>query len=58
MEEAKEICDEQGVKLVALAQPLRLALTGKTRSPGIFELLSILSLEEGRKRIKNLISQL
>lgn len=55
---AKLICDENATKLVALAQPLRLALTGKTASPGVFELLEILSLEEGNNRIRNLISQL
>jgi glutamyl-tRNA synthetase len=55
---AKNVCTEFEVKLVALAQPLRLALTGKTRSPGVFELLEVVPREESRKRIEKLISLL
>jgi glutamyl-tRNA synthetase len=33
---------ERGIKLVEIAQPLRVALTGKTVSPPIFEVMEIL----------------
>jgi glutamyl-tRNA synthetase len=52
---AKNICKEHEIKLVALAQPLRLALTGKIRSPGVFELIELLGFEEVETRVKKLI---
>lgn len=42
------------VKLGAVAQPLRAALTGSNASPGIFEVLSILGRAEGCARIKEI----
>ena len=42
-----------GVKLGDLAQPLRAALTGRTTSPGIFDVLAILGREESLARIKD-----
>ncbi len=39
------------VKLGDLAQPLRAALTGRTTSPGIFDVLAILGREESLARI-------
>jgi glutamyl-tRNA synthetase len=39
--------DETGLKLGKIAQPVRVALTGKTASPGIFEITAIL----GKKRV-------
>jgi glutamyl-tRNA synthetase len=41
----------QGVKLGQVAQPLRVALTGSTASPGIFEVLSVLGPAETRQRL-------
>jgi glutamyl-tRNA synthetase len=41
----------QGVKLGDLAQPLRAALTGRTTSPGIFDVLAILGREESLARL-------
>ena len=55
---AKTICKEHEAKLVALAQPLRLALTGGTCSPGVFELLEILGSAESSKRLSRLVEQL
>lgn len=55
---AKNICDENKVKLVTLAQPLRLALTGKTFSPGVFELIELLPIDEFKKRVAHLIKVL
>jgi glutamyl-tRNA synthetase len=46
------VCNELSIKLVKLAQPIRIALTGSSASPGIFELLSVLGKEEGIARLK------
>ncbi len=55
MEHAKVLCEQQGEKLVTLAQPLRLALTGGVTSPGVFELLEVLGKERSLDRIKRLV---
>ena len=41
----------QGVKLGAVAQPLRAALTGRTTSPGIFDVLAVLGKQESLARL-------
>jgi glutamyl-tRNA synthetase len=38
----KAVMDQTGLKLGKIAQPVRVALTGKTASPGIFEIIAIL----------------
>ncbi|WP_407174681.1 glutamate--tRNA ligase [Bradyrhizobium sp. STM 3562] len=43
--------EANGLKLGAVAQPLRVALTGKTTSPGIFEVLSVLGQAESLARL-------
>ncbi|MGB2931689.1 MAG: glutamate--tRNA ligase [Methyloceanibacter sp.] len=43
--------EEAGLKLGKLAQPLRAALTGKSTSPGIFDVLEVLGREESLARI-------
>jgi glutamyl-tRNA synthetase len=43
--------EAEGLKLGAVAQPLRAALTGRTASPGIFEVLEALGREESQSRI-------
>jgi glutamyl-tRNA synthetase len=53
MEEAvRRFADSQGVKLGQVAQPLRVALTGSTVSPGIFEVLSVLGPDETGLRLR------
>jgi glutamyl-tRNA synthetase len=49
----KEIVEEEGMKLGKLAQPVRVALTGTTVSPGIYDVLILLGKEETLKRLKN-----
>ena len=39
------------LKLGAVAQPLRVALTGRTTSPGIFDVLAVLGSEECLARL-------
>jgi len=43
--------EEIGAKLGTVAQPLRAALTGRTMSPGIFDVLSVLGREESLGRL-------
>ncbi len=42
---------ESGAKLGQVAQPLRAALTGRSTSPGIFDVLEMLGREESMGRI-------
>ncbi|MEW6543813.1 MAG: glutamate--tRNA ligase [Nitrospirota bacterium] len=43
----KLVLEEDGLKMGQLAQPVRVALTGRTASPGLFEVMDLL----GRERI-------
>jgi glutamyl-tRNA synthetase len=45
------IIEKHGIKLGNLAQPVRVAMTGKTESPGIFEVLEIIGKEKTIKRL-------
>ncbi|MEO5578967.1 MAG: glutamate--tRNA ligase [Sphingomicrobium sp.] len=47
----REVADSKALKLGKLAQPLRAALTGKTTSPGIFDVLVLLGRDESLARI-------
>ncbi|RPI15521.1 MAG: glutamate--tRNA ligase [Ignavibacteriae bacterium] len=47
--------DLKGVKAASVIHPLRLALTGGTVSPGIFEVMEVLGKDKIRKRIKRFI---
>ena len=46
-----QVAEATGLKLGKLAQPLRAALTGKTTSPGIFDVLALLGRDESLGRI-------
>jgi len=48
--------ERQGAKLGAVAQPLRAALTGRTTSPGIFEVLTVLGKSESLGRLADRIA--
>jgi glutamyl-tRNA synthetase len=47
----REVAEGTGAKLGKLAQPLRAALTGRTTSPGIFDVLALLGRDESLARI-------
>lgn len=47
----RTVAENAGVKLGAVAQPLRAALTGRRTSPGIFDVLALLGREESLGRI-------
>lgn len=51
----KAVMDETGLKLGKIAQPVRVALTGKTASPGIFEIITILGPERVVPRLEKAI---
>ena len=49
----RAFAEEKGLKLGAVAKPLRAALTGRTTSPGIFEVLDVLGCQESLGRLKD-----
>ena len=51
-DKARGFAEEAGLKLGDVAQPLRAALTGKTASPPLFEMLSLLGREESLIRLR------
>jgi glutamyl-tRNA synthetase len=50
--------EEKQVKLGKIAQPLRVALTGKTASPGLFEVMEALGKEKVLRRLTDVISHI
>ena len=50
---ARHFAEQNGLKLGAVAQPLRAALTGRSTSPGIFDVLVVLGREESLARIRD-----
>ncbi|MEE8140612.1 MAG: glutamate--tRNA ligase [Alphaproteobacteria bacterium] len=52
-ETVRNYVEENGLKLGAVAQPLRAALTGKTESPGLFEVLEVLGRDETLARVED-----
>jgi glutamyl-tRNA synthetase len=46
-----ELAEEMELKLGKVAQPTRVALTGRTFSPGIFEVMDILGQDSTLKRL-------
>jgi len=51
----KKTVEEESVKLGKLAQPVRVALTGTTVSPGIYDVILLLGKEETLKRLRDVI---
>ncbi|AVT81811.1 glutamate--tRNA ligase [Rhodopseudomonas palustris] len=47
----RTFAEQAGLKLGAVAQPLRVALTGRTTSPGIFDVLAVLGRDECLSRL-------
>ncbi len=54
----KELVASSNTKFPNLAQPIRIALTGKTAAPGVFELFAAIGKDESLRRIKKLIEHL
>jgi glutamyl-tRNA synthetase len=49
----RQAAEARGLKLGALAQPLRASLTGSTASPGLFEVMAVLGRDEVLARIQD-----
>ena len=49
----RAFADRAGLKLGSVAQPLRAALTGKTTSPPIFDVLAVLGRDESLARLRD-----
>jgi glutamyl-tRNA synthetase len=49
---ARDFAEREGIKLGDIAQPLRAALTGRTASPPVFDVLAVLGREESLTRIR------
>jgi glutamyl-tRNA synthetase len=50
---ARDFAESNGLKLGAVAQPLRAALTGKGSSPPLFEMMAVLGREESLTRLRS-----
>ncbi len=48
----KKLVEEEGMKMGQLAQPVRVALTGRTASPGLFEVMDVLGRERTLFRLR------
>jgi glutamyl-tRNA synthetase len=51
-EHARRFAEEAGASLADLAQPLRAVLTGRSATPGLFEVMAILGKETCLKRLR------
>lgn len=51
----REVLETTGIKFGKIAQPVRVALTGETTSPGIFEMIEILGRDRVISRLKKAI---
>jgi glutamyl-tRNA synthetase len=52
----RAFAEAEGLKLGKVAQPLRAALTGRSTSPGVFDVLAVLGREESIARIRDCAS--
>jgi len=53
----KKLVEEEGIKMGQLAQPVRVALTGRTASPGLFEVMEVLGRDRTLRRLRRGIEQ-
>jgi glutamyl-tRNA synthetase len=57
LEEAfKAVMESTGLKLGKIAQPVRVALTGRSASPGIFEVVEIIGRQSTLQRLENALA--
>lgn len=53
----KNVIAEAGIKMGELAQPVRVALTGRTASPGLFEVIDLLGRDRTLERLRHAVSR-
>jgi len=56
-EQFKRLVDEEGMKMGQLAQPVRVALTGRTASPGLFDVMEVLGRERTLFRLQQSLAR-
>ncbi|WP_421851132.1 glutamate--tRNA ligase [Oricola sp.] len=52
----RALAENEGLKLGKVAQPLRAALTGRSTSPGVFDVLAVLGRDEAIGRIRDCVA--
>lgn len=52
----RAFAEETGIKLGQVAQPLRAALTGRSTSPGLFDVMAVLGRAESLARLKDQVA--
>jgi glutamyl-tRNA synthetase len=52
----RAVMEKSGLKLGKIAQPVRVALTGRTASPGIFEIIAIIGKDKVLDRLKKAVA--
>ncbi|MCL5674216.1 MAG: glutamate--tRNA ligase [Candidatus Omnitrophica bacterium] len=55
-ENVRKFCEQNSLKTSGVFHPLRLAVTGRTKGPGLFETMEVIGKERVLKRIENFIS--
>ena len=54
----KAVMAETGVKLGKIAQPVRVALSGRAASPGIFEITAIIGKAKTLQRLRRAVAHI
>ena len=54
----RSLCESWGISAAKLIHPIRLALTGRTASPGLFEMMEVLGQSTCVRRLKRALSEL
>lgn len=54
----EKISGHYGVKIAAIAQPLRILLTGSTQSPSVYSIITLLGTDEVLKRLRVIVKEL
>lgn len=56
-EQFKRLVEEEGMKMGQLAQPVRVALTGRTASPGLFDVMEVLGRDRTLSRLQQSLAR-
>ena len=56
-EQFKRLVEEEGMKMGQLAQPVRVALTGRTASPGLFDVIEVLGRDRTLFRLEQSLAR-
>ena len=51
----RKFCEEKGYKTSHVFHPIRVAVSGRTKGPGLFEMMEVIGKERVLKRIENVI---